>query len=70
LTEFVASDFDEYVAIAERWATHLPALALVRAELRERVRRSPLCAAEAFTRHFEQILRDVWRDATRTRPRT
>lgn len=62
LTETIARDLDDYVALAESLAADLPALARVRSGLRQRVASSPLCDGERFARHFEQILRSVWEE--------
>jgi predicted O-linked N-acetylglucosamine transferase (SPINDLY family) len=61
LPEWIAETPDEYVRLAVQWANDVPKLAALRAGLRERVRRSKLCDAEAFTRHLENAFRDMWR---------
>ena len=61
LTETVAGDTCEYVALAVRLAGDLPRLAALRAGLRERMARSPLCDGARFAGHLSQQLRDVWR---------
>jgi predicted O-linked N-acetylglucosamine transferase (SPINDLY family) len=60
LTETVAQDHRDYVAIATRLAHDLDHLAELRAGLRERMARSPLCDGPRFSRHLMPILRDVW----------
>lgn len=62
LPELIARDRGEFVEIAARLAGDLPALAGLRAGLRERVRRSILCDQPGFTARFETALRDAWRD--------
>jgi protein O-GlcNAc transferase len=62
VTETIARDLDDYVAIATRLAADLPGLGRMRAGLRERVAASPLCDGERFARGFERILRQVWHD--------
>lgn len=62
LTETIARDLDDYVAMAADLAADLPALAQLRAGLRERVASSPLCDGEQFARHFERLMRTVWQD--------
>lgn len=61
LAQLVARSWDEYVDIALRLATDLPALAQLRATLRERLRASPLLDAEGFTRDLEVLYRGAWR---------
>jgi predicted O-linked N-acetylglucosamine transferase (SPINDLY family) len=60
LTAWVARDVDHYVALAVELSSDLPQLAGWRAQLRERVRTSPLCDAPRFARHFEALMRRVW----------
>jgi protein O-GlcNAc transferase len=62
LTTTIARDLDDYVSIAESLAGDLPALARLREGLREQMQSSPLCDGERFARHFEQVMRGVWRD--------
>ena len=62
LTETIARDLDEYVAVAASLAADLPALARLRSGLRERVASSPLCDGGRFARNFERILRSVWQE--------
>jgi protein O-GlcNAc transferase len=59
--EFVARTRDEYVALAVGWAQRPADLALVRQELRGRMRASPLCDGPRFTRDLETALRNAWR---------
>ena len=61
LAQLVARSWDGYVDIALRLATDLPALAQLRATLRQRLRASPLLDAEGFTRDLEALYRDAWR---------
>ncbi len=60
LTETIARDLDEYVQIAVSLAGDLPRLAAIRAGLRERVARSPLCDGQRFAADIMAILRQVW----------
>jgi len=59
--DFIARTRDEYVTLAVQWAGETGRLAAVRASLRERMRVSPLCDGERFTRNLEAALRGVWR---------
>jgi predicted O-linked N-acetylglucosamine transferase (SPINDLY family) len=59
LGDLVATDEAGYVAAAARLAQDRTRLAEMRVTLRDRMRRSPLMAAEGFTRHFESALRDM-----------
>lgn len=60
LGDWVAGNEDEYLARAVAWSHDLPRLASLRAELRTRVARSPLCDADAFARHLESAWRAMW----------
>jgi predicted O-linked N-acetylglucosamine transferase (SPINDLY family) len=66
LTETVATDARDYVERALRIAQDLPRLAGLRAGLRDRMARSPLCDGKRFARHFMTLLRDVWRQWCQT----
>lgn len=60
--DWIAKDEDDYVAIAVKWANDLEGLSKLRAEMRERVRASPLCDGPRFARNFESALRFMWKD--------
>ena len=62
LADWVVPDTDAYVARAAAAAADLPALAALRAGLRDRVRQSPLCDAPRFGRNLGAALRHAWRD--------
>jgi predicted O-linked N-acetylglucosamine transferase (SPINDLY family) len=62
LADFAAPSVDTYVETAVRTSQDEPALALLRSELRNRMRSSPLLDAEAYTRKVEQAFRDMWGD--------
>src|ERR1019366_8161160 len=51
----------DYVAIAQSWAKNPTQMAEIRANLRQRMQRSPLLDAPGFTTGFEKALRDLWR---------
>ncbi len=61
LDDWVADDPDHYAALALGKAADLPALAALRAGLRERTRNSPLCDAPRFGRGLGNALRHAWR---------
>ncbi len=61
LTDWVARDEPDYVALAVAKATDLPALAALRAGLRPRMKASPLCDAPRFGRNLGAALRHAWR---------
>jgi protein O-GlcNAc transferase len=61
LPQLAAPSWDEYVAIALRLASDLPALAGLRATLRARLATSPLLDAQGFTRDLEDLYRTAWR---------
>jgi tetratricopeptide (TPR) repeat protein len=60
LQDWVAANADDYVALAEHKAADLDSLATLRANLREQVRKSPLCDAPRFGRHLGMALRKTW----------
>jgi predicted O-linked N-acetylglucosamine transferase (SPINDLY family) len=61
LAQLVADSWEGYVDIALGLAADLPALAQLRASLRERLPASPLLDAQGFTRDLETLYRDAWR---------
>ncbi len=61
LPQWIAADEDDYVAKAASFAADLPALASLRAGLREQLLASPLCDAPRFARNLEEALRGMWR---------
>jgi predicted O-linked N-acetylglucosamine transferase (SPINDLY family) len=60
LTETVARDLDEYVALAVSLAGDWPRLATLRAGLRERMAASPLCDGQRFAANLMTLLRSTW----------
>ena len=64
--DWVVPDLDAYVDEAVRRAADLDALASLRAGLRERMRRSPLCDGPRFGRHLGHALRHAWHEACAT----
>jgi predicted O-linked N-acetylglucosamine transferase (SPINDLY family) len=61
LYQLVAATPAEYVERAAGLAADLGALGELRASLRDRMLRSPLCNGPAFTRGLEQAYRQMWR---------
>ncbi|MCE9607508.1 MAG: tetratricopeptide repeat protein [Planctomycetia bacterium] len=60
LGDWVAATRAEYLATAQAWAGDRARLAELRSTLRDRMRNSPLTAAEPFARSFEAALRTMW----------
>ncbi|ALJ37103.1 tetratricopeptide repeat protein [Azospirillum brasilense] len=58
----VADSPDDYVAKTAALVGDPESLAALRAGLRERMRRSPLCDAPAFARSLEEAYRSMWRE--------
>jgi predicted O-linked N-acetylglucosamine transferase (SPINDLY family) len=58
--QFVAQDFPGYVELAAQWAGQLDELAAIRRDMRESVRRSPLCDAPQFARALIAVLNEAW----------
>jgi predicted O-linked N-acetylglucosamine transferase (SPINDLY family) len=61
LSDWVARDAQDYVALAAAKAADVPALAALRAGLRARTKASPLCDAPRFGRNLGAALRHAWR---------
>lgn len=61
LSEGIARSPEDYVALAVRWGRDLPALARLRAGLRNRLLTSPLGNPSALTRSLEAAFRTAWR---------
>ncbi|MES2099508.1 MAG: tetratricopeptide repeat protein [Pseudomonadota bacterium] len=60
LGDWVASNENDYVALAVRHANDLEALARLRSALRQRALESRLFDAATFTRLFQNAMRDMW----------
>lgn len=61
LSDWVASDPDNYVARAVKHASDLKRLAELRMGLRDQVLASPIFDAARFATHFEAALRGMWK---------
>ncbi len=66
--EWIGKSYDEYVEIATKMASDIPALANLRLKLRDEMAASQLCDGPSFTRRLESVYRQMWRDwcATQT----
>jgi len=62
LTDWIAENPGQYVSIAKNKAADLPALAELRANLRERMRQSPLMDGKRFTDEMESAYRQMWKN--------
>jgi predicted O-linked N-acetylglucosamine transferase (SPINDLY family) len=62
LPELVAHTPEQYVEVAARLASDLPALAAVRSTLRERTAASPLCDPARVARALEAAYRRMWEE--------
>jgi len=62
LPELAASDADEYVQIATALAGDTNRLKTLRADLRERMRTSPLCDVAGFTRNLESAFFELTKE--------
>lgn len=61
LTELLAANAEEYYEFARSLAGDRDKRAVLRADLRNRMRCSPLCDARGFASDFEAALRQMWR---------
>lgn len=62
LKHLAATSERDYIKIAQQVAADLPGLAVLRRELRDRMRRSPLMDAARFARNIEVVYRRMWED--------
>lgn len=60
MSEWIASDAEDYIARAVAHAGDRPRLATLRAGLRQQLLASPLLDAPQFARHFEAAVRGMW----------
>ncbi len=60
LPDLVVDSWEGYQQRVLDLASDLPALAELRANLRERLRRSPLCDGKRFAENFDGALRAIW----------
>ena len=60
MTEWIATDKEDYVAKAATLAGDLTCLGNVRANLRNRLLASPICNAPLFARNLETAFRGMW----------
>ncbi len=65
LADWIAPTPEAFAARVVSAAADLPGLAGLRAGLREKMRRSPLCDARAHARGLEAAYRTIWRDKIR-----
>ena len=61
LADLVAETKADYVEKAVAFANDLDRLSALRRDLRSRLRMSPLCDSDAFTRDVEAAYREMWR---------
>jgi FkbM family methyltransferase len=60
MPELVARTGDEYVQIAQKLASDLPALAALRPALREKMRQSPIADGKRAAHRLESAFRQMW----------
>jgi predicted O-linked N-acetylglucosamine transferase (SPINDLY family) len=60
LSQIVANNQADYLGVVERLSQDLPALAKLRAGLREQMRASPLCDGPRFARDFGDLVLGMW----------
>ncbi len=61
LPELIATNSEDYIAMAVALAENPKRLALLRKDLRTRMQDSPLCDGQAFARDVEEAYREMWR---------
>jgi protein O-GlcNAc transferase len=59
-SQFVANDREHFASLAVEWAIRLDELAIIRSQMRERVRQSVLCDGPRFARDFFDLLTRAW----------
>ena len=60
LSDWIATDAEDYVRRAARFAGESEVLAELRSSLRSRMRASPLMDEECFTHDLERAYRQMW----------
>ena len=60
LEEFIATDIDEYINMAIKYANNMDSIKSIRAGLRHNMKNSDLCNADAFARDVEKVLDEMW----------
>ncbi|MBN8530419.1 MAG: tetratricopeptide repeat protein [Alphaproteobacteria bacterium] len=63
--KWVAETPEEYIAIAKKLASDVPALARLRKELRPAVQASPLCDGAAFAKTLEETFHKLWNEGAK-----
>lgn len=66
LPDWVVDSTEAYVTAAIQWAQQLPALAAVRAGLRQKLSDSPLMQGAQFAQDMQTLLFDLWQSHLRT----
>jgi predicted O-linked N-acetylglucosamine transferase (SPINDLY family) len=61
LHEWIAQDADHYVRIAREMSGQPHRLAAARAQMRQKLNRSPILDAAEFARNIESVYRNLWR---------
>lgn len=66
--EFIAADMAGYIDLAVQWSERIQELAVLRGDLRERMRQSPLCDSKTFAKDLLAILEEAWKSADNHSP--
>ncbi len=68
-SQFVAADSRAYIDLAIEWANRPQELAALRLQMRDQVRRSPLCDAPRFASDFLDVITRAWQSKAATASR-
>jgi predicted O-linked N-acetylglucosamine transferase (SPINDLY family) len=60
LSDLIASSPDQYLHIAAQLAGDLPRLEMLRSNMRQRMRQSPLMDSQKFTQNLDAAYREAW----------
>lgn len=60
--EWIAETPEQYLQIAMRLASDIPALSQIRQSMRSRMMQSPICNAKQFVANLEAAYRQIWRE--------
>ena len=60
LTDFIAHDIKDYIDLAVKMSANTKVITELRAGLRERMKKAPLCDAHSFARDIEMVYQDMW----------